>query len=246
MMTLAICDDDRDYTAELRKQIIGYFGKMQQIDFMNFHSGAALAQSLLVEHKKFDAIFLDVIMPEHDGIKIAKILREKNITIPIIFVSTSRDYIVDGYYVDALAYVVKDDKRLTVEQALDKLMKLRKLSEREFLHVRNDKRSYVIPFSEILTVEKDARKTVITRMKKAKGETIYTNQPISQLAQQISEHSDFTIYYHSSYLNAANIKDFNKKASTVTMKDGSVIFVSRANMNSVMTAYIRRNVGLAT
>jgi DNA-binding LytR/AlgR family response regulator len=239
-MVFAICDDDQAYAGKLKRQIEEYYGSSQHIDFHLFCNGSDLVKAILIDHNKYDAVFLDVIMPNHSGIKIAKVLRKSNEKAPIIFVSTSREYSVDGYDVDAIAYVVKKDTRRTITQALDRFAKLHEQTQQEFLHVRTEKQSIAIPFSEITTIDKYGRKTVINQLQK---DPIYTNQPISELTTQISEHSCFTTYSHSNYINTNNIQEFDNKSFSVIMKNTCPIFISRARMKPVLDIFIKRRGG---
>jgi DNA-binding LytR/AlgR family response regulator len=240
MMVFAICDDDQSYAGKLSNQIKKYFGRTQQIEIRIFGSGRALAKSILIDHEEYDAIFLDVIMPNLNGIKTAAVLRKSDVKQPIIFVSTSPDYSIDGYYVDAVAYVVKTDTRRTIAQALGRFEKLHEQAQQEFLHIRTEKQSIAIPFSEITTIDKYGRKTVINQLKK---EPLYTNQSILELAKQISEHSFFTTYSRSNYINTDNIQEYNSKSFSVIMKNASIVYISRSHMKSVLDVFIKRRGG---
>ena len=59
-------------------------------------------------HKnEYDAIFLDIEMPEMDGITVAKNLRKLHSDVPIIFLTSHIEYALEGYEVNALRYLTK-------------------------------------------------------------------------------------------------------------------------------------------
>lgn len=54
-----------------------------------------------------DVVFLDIKMPGEDGMTLAKKLRKKGDFLPIIFVTGEREYLADGYDVEAVHYLLK-------------------------------------------------------------------------------------------------------------------------------------------
>ncbi len=63
---------------------------------------------------EIDLLFLDVEMPDLNGMETARRIREFNRELKIVFVTGYRDYVFDGYKVGALDYVMKpaETKRL--------------------------------------------------------------------------------------------------------------------------------------
>ena len=61
-----------------------------------------------------DLIMLDVIMPLLNGMDTARELRNDNQIVPIIFLTSSREFAVDSYEVKAFHYLIKpvDDVKL--------------------------------------------------------------------------------------------------------------------------------------
>ena len=61
-----------------------------------------------------DLIILDVIMPLLNGMDTARELRNDNQIVPIIFLTSSREFAVDSYEVKAFHYLIKpvDDVKL--------------------------------------------------------------------------------------------------------------------------------------
>ena len=54
-----------------------------------------------------DLIILDIIMPLLNGMDTAKELRQEHQSVPIIFLTSSREFAVDSYEVKALNYLMK-------------------------------------------------------------------------------------------------------------------------------------------
>ena len=61
-----------------------------------------------------DLIILDVIMPLMSGMDTARELRMDEQTVPIIFLTSSKEFAVDSYDVNAFHYLIKpvDERKL--------------------------------------------------------------------------------------------------------------------------------------
>ena len=83
---------------------------IQQTPFLNLvgrYSSAVEALGGLQEHK-VDLIFLDIQMPNLNGIELARVLDSRGPTKPrIIFTTAYNQFALEGYKVDALDYLLK-------------------------------------------------------------------------------------------------------------------------------------------
>ena len=117
-MKIAICDDDIHFlntTCSLLEQWADIH--KIQLSLLRFTSGDSLL--LALKNQCMDLIILDVVMPLLDGIETAKELRKCNITIPIILLTTSREFAVESYEVKAMDYILKSVSKERLFQALD-------------------------------------------------------------------------------------------------------------------------------
>mgnify|MGYP005777931861 FL=1 len=55
----------------------------------------------------FDVVFMDIEMPGMNGLKAARLLREKDADVVLIFVTNMAQFALEGYEVDALDFIVK-------------------------------------------------------------------------------------------------------------------------------------------
>lgn len=92
-MKIAICDDERKDIEILRKHITTHRKTYEIVEFTSANS--FLQRVYSGEH--FDLLFLDIQMPDADGWKIAKELKQKKIKIYIAMVTVLGDYICDCF-----------------------------------------------------------------------------------------------------------------------------------------------------
>lgn len=112
MFRIAICDDEKIFRDDLKEILIRYMtdrGIMLEID--TFSSGKEFAE-LGIEMVKYKIVFLDINMDELDGIMTAKKIRENSKDMFIVFVTAFVNYTIEGYKVDAVRYILKDNKNL--------------------------------------------------------------------------------------------------------------------------------------
>ena len=117
---IAICDDsdaDRQYIAGLVSDWGIHANCTVQI------STFVSAESFLfhyVEKSDYDILLLDIEMGTMDGVTMAKKLRLDNDTVQIVFITGYSDYILEGYEVAALHYLMKPVRKDKLFSVLDR------------------------------------------------------------------------------------------------------------------------------
>ena len=111
MLSIAVCDDEIIECCNMEKRIKKMIEEMKiPCIIRQFRSGRELLQAL----ESFDIVFLDIMMPEMDGMKTAQLFRKKASDKILIFVSSSREYVFEAYDVEAFQYLLKpvEDRKL--------------------------------------------------------------------------------------------------------------------------------------
>ena len=105
MIRIAIAEDQ----AAERAKLLRYLNRYQeengcQFEIEMYENGAEIVSAY---HPGMDILFLDIEMPVLDGMRTAKILREKDGQLMIVFVTNLAQYAVDSYDVEAMDFIVK-------------------------------------------------------------------------------------------------------------------------------------------
>ena len=121
-MKIAICEDELLFQQKLQSGIESFFAeKKTETKFDCFVNGDELINNLKNE---YDVIFLDINLgTKTDGMDIAEQLRSKNISSPVIFVTSFENRAIDGYDVGAYGFVVKKNLNEKLPKVLTKLWK---------------------------------------------------------------------------------------------------------------------------
>lgn len=123
MLKIAICDDEqvqRDYLSGL---VRGWADRSCKSVAINTFSSAEAFLFEYHQRQDFDILLLDIQMKQLDGVQLAKILRQDNERLQIVFITGFEDYMQAGYDVSALHYLMKPVSEEKLFQVLSKAEK---------------------------------------------------------------------------------------------------------------------------
>lgn len=122
MLQIAICDDNFTELLQI-KQIAEKF-KASHISKYNIkYDTFSSSLDLLIATENglsYDLIILDVVMPLMTGIEVATEIRKKNNLSKIVFLSSSSEFAVDSYKVNAFYYLLKPIRKKELIPILEK------------------------------------------------------------------------------------------------------------------------------
>lgn len=105
-MNVLIIDDDITFSKKLKNDIHDYFMKYNDqvdIDIINFHF------SDLSIYKRYDIIFVDIELPNTDGILLSKTLKRQNPTSLFVFISAKNNLIHSSLTVQPFFFIRKNN-----------------------------------------------------------------------------------------------------------------------------------------
>jgi len=109
MLQIAICDDNNNELLQIN-QIVEEFRASHSSKY-NIKCDTFLSSLDLLmateNRKSYDLLILDVVMPLMTGIEVSTEIRQKSNLSKIIFLTSSREFAVDSYKVDAFYYLLK-------------------------------------------------------------------------------------------------------------------------------------------
>lgn len=228
-LTIAICEDNDEQCAALRRLLDEWsLGKPFALIIDEYIS----AESFLFSYpeKTCDLLILDIEMGEINGMELAKRLREKADSLPILFVTGYSEYMNEGYEVEALHYLLKPVDKEKLFAVLDRYVKSR----------RSGKEILLITDSETLRVSADIIACCEAMGKKTSvflnnGKALQCDIGISDIKDGLPEEFIFT---HRSYIvNLRCVKSIGKTG--VILDSGAVIPVSRRLYKEINEKFIK-------
>ena len=133
-MNILVVDDDRSSLENIKKIVNELLPDSQVSAFDSSLNVLAKARE-----EEFDVAFLDINMPELNGIDLGNYLVELNPFINIIFLTEHREFGYEAMQIHASGYIVKPASRQAVKKELNELRypELRKKYKRVFAQINN-------------------------------------------------------------------------------------------------------------
>ena len=82
-----------------------------------------------VKNNNIDVAFLDIEMPEINGIELAARLKEMDVNIQVVFVTGYDNYALNAFKVDAMGYLLKPYSKEDVQKQIDKAKRITKIGK---------------------------------------------------------------------------------------------------------------------
>lgn len=138
------------------------------------------------ELNQIDVIFLDINMPELDGMSLGKIISRLNKNIHLVFITAYRNYAIEAFEINAFDYILKPYSEERIIKLLNNLTEKFENNKKKNsfdttiiskLTVNLDSKMVVLSTNDILYIEADEKETHIFA-----NMTMYTSKlKISQL-----------------------------------------------------------------
>lgn len=222
-MNILICDDMQNDITELTDLLLNSDFIVDTAIFDNGHDVLEYIHTGAV----VDVCFLDIVMPEMNGISLAEQLRKNNFTGKIVFLTTSNEYACESYRVKAFDYLIKPPTPESVNNILKDLDEARKDSDTDGIIIKTSGVARHITFRDISHVE------VIDHyvyFRLINGEDIEVFTKLSEVAPELLSDSRFIQCHRSFIVNMYDIATIADKE--LTTRTGKRISISRSYPNT--------------
>lgn len=237
MLSIAVCDDEIVECCNIAGKIKAILQKNKVPCVIHqFYNG----QELLRTSENFDIIFLDIIMDNLDGMRIAELFRQKAFDRILIFVTSSREYVFEAYDVEAFGYLMKPVDAAKLERVLQRAVQKTESHLQEFIIVNKERQQKKLFLDDIYYFE------IRGRIIYACGaDDIFTYYgKIGILAERLRDKGFFRC--HKSYLiNLKYVDGYSKQE--VILENGEKIGIAKRRYEEFckkMLDYMRKNGGI--
>lgn len=229
-MKIAICDDYKEDLDLLQRSISMH--PMSKNFTIEVYTSPEVLLSKILKGKLFDLIFLDIDMPEINGIELGKKIRQCLPKSFIVFATNYPQYALDAYDCEAYHYLVKPIVTEKLLVILDKITKKLKAGNQEYIiHGRFE--NVRVKVSDILYVEY-FRKHVCFHLDTPKKEQYEVIGNLSDVYEKLRMFGFFRC--HQAFIvNLGKISRFSGYNAVLT--NGDVIPISVRNKKDLIVAY---------
>ena len=231
-MRIAICDDEQQFLSDFCC-ITDRLYKSLDMLVESFSSGSELLRQFRLH--PYDIVFLDIEMPEMDGITLAEELRTLSSEVSIVFLTGHIEYALKGYEVNALRYLTKPVDEGKIKAVIDHV--LQKQANEKQLWLKTDEGDIRLRMNDILFIESQNQSVVVNTAE----ESYSVRGQISDYEERLTPEGFFRI--HRCYL--ASLSKIQRMADKeVVMDDGTALPVSRRiepSLREAIFSFIRRD-----
>lgn len=203
MLKCVIIEDEFPAREELKYFLSKHKGIILENEFEN----PVDSLKYLQEHE-VDVVFLDINMPELDGMSLGKILLKLNPNLKIIFITAYRDYAAEAFEIKAFDYLLKPYSEKRIIEVLDNLTLLKNIpSVKEIekinkVTVFSNEKMVVLSLDEICCIEVKEKESIVYAK-----EEVYTSKLKISKWEEILPKSRFYRTHRSYIINLDKIKE---------------------------------------
>lgn len=226
-MRIAVCDDNQ-LDRDIIKDFLHTYMTEKSIPntITEYENGMNLIYDI-EEGRYYDMVFLDIFMDQILGMDIARKLRNVGYTGNIVFLTSTAEFAVDSYEVEASGYLLKPHDYEKLCGLLNRIIDRTNIGHFQ-VSVRNT--IYSIPFGEIVYVESRNNICILHRSDGSEY-TIY--KKLSEVELQLNE-SRF-LRCHQSYL--VNMSYISKADSQFELTTGDVVLIRQRSQKEIRRIY---------
>lgn len=144
-----------------------------------------------LNYDEVDLLFLDINLPKISGINFYKSLHKKP---KVVFTTAYSEFALDGFELSAIDYLVKPFSFERFLMAIEKVRLVNKTTNSDFLIIKNDKKTFRLPFQQIKYIESIGDYVKVH----TEGQVLLSNDTLKNLVDLLPD-SDF-VRVHKSYI----------------------------------------------
>lgn len=232
MLRIAICDDDMQELSRI-SSLMNQYQTEQDPAFRYDAFSNAIDLLEAMKRNAYHVLILDVLMPGLNGIEAAREIRNFDEEIKIIFLTSSKEFAVESYAVDAHYYMLKPGTAQKLFPILGRIF-LESQREEDALQIKTASGFTRISFGRIEFLEVFSKKL---RFHLVDGTVKEFNGSLSDFEEELLSREEFIKVHRSYIVNMASILTLDPKALTTCTSQE--VPISRLLYGKVREAYIQ-------
>lgn len=232
-MKIAICDDNNLFCNKVSRMITSYMSERNlDAEIRLFHSGSSL---VAYPNYDWDAIFLDISMDGLDGIATARKIRERNQETLIVFVTSFIEFSLQGYEVEAVRYILKEQLEQQFRSCMDYVVKRLGARQNE-ITLQSTEGVQSVAIEKILFIESNNHRLTFHVLKSDNDiENLHIYEKLDNYEPLFAKHG--FLRTHKSYI--VNMKYISRiKDYCVYLRDGRALPIPKAKYANVKRQYV--------
>lgn len=236
----ALCDDETEELNKTEKILNAYEKKHPQTDFIIecFESADELLYRMEDRNYAPDLIFMDIFMPgpggisESMGMTAAKKLRNMGSRARLFFLTTSREYALEAFDVNASQYLLKPITQEKMFDVLDTFLESEEEEKKKYILLKVEGRFVKVAVNDIVYCEAQGK---IQYIHLAEGGEYLQRMTMTELGAILSDYGEFVRVGSAFIVNLEYVDSMN--ARDVCLAGGKKIYLPRGAYKGLRERY---------
>ena len=228
-MNIAIIEDSGQELSLLELCLQSYLSSRQVYRVIDtYASGEAFLENW--PSKSYDLVFLDILMEGISGIEVARKIRETDSECLLIFISSSKEYALQGFEVRAFDYLLKPLSEERFQKTMD-LCQNELAKHIRYIEVKESRTLVKIPLNEIIYTDYYNHYIQIHTA----ARLIRSYQQFDVFSPLLLCYPQFLCCYRNCIVNMDHVDSVDKH--DFVMENGERVPITRGNRNSIYQQY---------
>ena len=228
-MNIAIIEDSGQELSLLERCLQSYLSSRQVYRVIDtYTSGEAFLENW--PSKSYDLVFLDILMEGISGIEVARKIRETDSECLLIFISSSKEYALQGFEVRAFDYLLKPLSEERFQKTMD-LCQNELAKHIRYIEVKESRTLVKIPLNEIIYTDYYNHYIQIHTA----ARLIRSYQQFDVFLPLLLCYPQFLCCYRNCIVNMDHVDSVDKH--DFVMENGERVPITRGNRNSIYQQY---------
>lgn len=236
----ALCDDETEELNKTEKLLNAYEKKHPQTDFIIecFESADELLYRMEDRNYAPDLIFMDIFMPgpggisESMGMTAAKKLRNMGSRARLFFLTTSREYALEAFDVNASQYLLKPVTQERMFGVLDTFLENEEEERKKYILLKVEGRFVKVAVNDIVYCEAQGK---IQCIHLSDGREYLQRMTMTELGTILSDYGEFVRVGSAFIVNLEYVDSMN--ARDVCLTGGKRIYLPRGAYKGLRERY---------
>lgn len=234
MVKIAVCDDESAAREELFSLLNQYRAQREtEMSVETFKASLELLNAI-ERGSRFDVLLLDILMPGFNGIETAEEIRRSDSCVKIIFLTSSSDFAVQSYAVNAFYYLLKPVREENFFRLMDSVLETFEL-ERSDNIILNCKDGITLVDVKKIEFCEVMHRTLFIHL--ISGKVLESTGSLENLEKQLNGCGYFMRFHRSYLVNLNHIRNISRRA--VTMSCLAEISIPRGKYNEIKDAFLK-------
>lgn len=234
MYLVALCDDEKTELDKIETLLERYRERHDDCSFQTdcFENVNELLIKMEESGYMPDILLMDIYMPGKLGIQAAQEIREMGNNCRIIFLTSSKEYALDAFRVDAVQYLIKPISEKELFPVFEKTLKAMDREQQRHLLLRIDGSIRRIALREILYCEAQKKSQCIYL---TEGRYLQLRLTMGRLQEMLAGHEEFVRVGIAYIINLEHVESLNTQL--LQMDNGAEIYLPRGSYQPLRELY---------